>query len=221
MEPTATRPRTPRNTLSRELVVSTALRVMESGGTEAFSIRGVAKELGVGPMALYTYFRSKDDLFDAVRNQLLGELPSPAADGPWQDQVREVCRNLRLLMLEHPCLAQLLAGRPLSGHETAATAESLLRVLRSAGLDPASAARTHTTLFTFVLGATTWELQMATEQQDPDRSRRLRATMETLSATEYPTVVELARELAATTGGDEQFDHGLDLVIAGLEQQLR
>ena len=62
---------------------------------------------------------------------------------------------------------------------------------------------------------------MATEQQDPDRSRRLRATMETLSATEYPTVVELARELAATTGGDEQFDHGLDLVIAGLEQQLR
>ncbi len=218
MEP---RPRTPRNTLSRGLVVSTALRVMESGGAEAFSIRGVAKELGVGPMALYTYFRSKDDLFDAVRNQLLAELPSPSGDGPWQDQVREICRNLRLLMLQHPCLAQLLAGRPLSGHETAATAEGLLRVLRSAGLEPAAAARTHTVLFTYVLGATTWELRMASERRDPDSSRRLRLTMESLSERDYPTVVELARELAATTGGDEQFDHGLDLIVAGLEQRLR
>jgi AcrR family transcriptional regulator len=192
--------RTPRNTLSRELVVTIALEVMEAGGVESFSIRGVAKELGVGPMALYTYFRSKDDLFDAVRNRLLG--------------------SLRTLMLAHPCLAHLLAARPLSGHETAATAEGLLRVLRDAGFDPQVAARTHTALFTFVLGATTWELQMAAERGDPERARRLRATMAGLSADDFPTVVELSRELAATTGGDAQFDYGLDLVIAGLEQRV-
>jgi AcrR family transcriptional regulator len=214
-------PRTPRNTLSSELVVATALRVMESGGADACSIRGVAKELGVGPMALYTYFRGKDDLFDAVRNHLLAELPAPPADGSWQDKIRAVCRNLRLLMLRHPALAQLLAGRPLSGHETAAAAEGLLQVLRSAGFDAESAARSHTTLFTFVLGASSWEIQMAAEKQDPDRRRRLRATMESLSAAEYPTVVELARELAATAGGDEQFDHGLDLLITGLDDRLR
>jgi AcrR family transcriptional regulator len=212
--------RTPRNTLSRELVVTIALEVMEAGGVESFSIRGVAKELGVGPMALYTYFRSKDDLFDAVRNRLLGSLPAAPAGGPWQDRVRTVCRNLRTLMLAHPCLAHLLAARPLSGHETAATAEGLLRVLRDAGFDPQVAARTHTALFTFVLGATTWELQMAAERGDPERARRLRATMAGLSADDFPTVVELSRELAATTGGDAQFDYGLDLVIAGLEQRV-
>jgi AcrR family transcriptional regulator len=212
--------RTPRNTLSTELVVTAALRVMETGGPDACSIRGVAKELGVGPMALYTYFRGKDDLLDAVRNHLLAELPAPAAEGSWQDQVRTVCRSLRRLMLRHPALAQLLAARPLSGHETAAAAEGLLRVLRSAGFEPQTAARSHTTLFTFVLGATTWEIQLTAEKQDPDRNRRLRATMESLSAAEYPTVVELARELAATAGGDEQFDHGLDLLITGLEAML-
>lgn len=213
-------PRTPRNTLSTELVVSTALRLMEDGGPDACSIRGVAKELGVGPMALYTYFRSKDDLFDAVRNHLLAELPAPPEDEPWPDQVRAVCRELRLLMLQHPALTRLLAARPLSGHETAAAAERLLKVLRDAGFEPDTAARTHTTLFTFVLGATTWEIQLAAEKQDPDRNRRLRATMESLSAADYPTVVELARELAATSGGDDQFDHGLDLLLSGLEQQL-
>ncbi len=138
--------RTPRNTLSSELIVRTALELMETNGTDAFSLRGVAAELGVGPMALYTYFRNKDDLYDAVRDHLMGLLPAVPRDVPWPDQVRAVCRSLRRLMLQHPCLPQLLAGRPLSGHETARVAEGLLGVLRTAGFDPATAARTHTTL---------------------------------------------------------------------------
>src|SRR5882757_7192971 len=143
------RVRTPRNTLSPELIVRTALQLMESDGTSAFSLRGVAASLGVGPMAIYTYFRNKDDLYDAVRNHLMGLLPPVPLDLPWQDQVRAVCRGLRALMLQHPCLAQLLAGRPLSGHETARVAEGLLGVLRSTGFDKETAARTHTTLFTY------------------------------------------------------------------------
>jgi AcrR family transcriptional regulator len=213
----ASRARTPRNTLSPELIVRTALELMETDGTSAFSLRGLAAELGVGPMALYTYFRNKDDLYDAVRNHLMGLLP-PVPDGvPWQDQVRAVCRSLRSLMLQHPCLAQLLAGRPLSGQETARVAEGLLGVLRSAGFDKETAARTHTTLFTYVLGSTSWEIQMAAERRDPEAWRRLRTTMESLSATEFPTVVELAPELSRTTGGDPQFNYGLDLLITGLE----
>jgi AcrR family transcriptional regulator len=215
----ASRARTPRNTLSPELIVRTALALMESDGTSAFSLRGLAAELGVGPMALYTYFRNKDDLYDAVRNHLMGLLPPVPDEVPWQDQVRAVCRSLRSLMLQHPCLAQLLAGRPLSGQETARVAEGLLGVLRRAGFDKETAARTHTTLFTYVLGSTSWEIQMAAERRDPEAWRRLRTTMESLSATEFPTVVDLAPELARTTGGDDQFDYGLNLLIAGLEPQ--
>ncbi|GAA1701652.1 TetR/AcrR family transcriptional regulator C-terminal domain-containing protein [Kribbella yunnanensis] len=208
--------RTPRNTLSSDLVVRTALELMEAKGADGFSLRGVAGELGVGPMALYTYFRNKDDLYDAIRDHLMGLMPPPPEGLPWPDQVRSVCRDLRVLMLQHPCLAQLLASRPLSGHETARVAEGLLSVLRSAGFEPEIAARTHTTLFTYVLGATTWEIQMAAEQSDPDSLRRLRASMESLSSRDFPTVIELAPELARTTGGETQFDYGLDLLLAGL-----
>jgi AcrR family transcriptional regulator len=213
----ASRARTPRNTLSPELIVQTALTLMEAKGTDGFSLRGLAGELGVGPMALYTYFRNKDELYDAVRDHLMALVPDVPQNMPWPDQVRFVCRGLRALMLQHPCLAQLLASRPLSGKETARVAEGLLGVLRAAGFDPETAARTHTTLFTFVLGATSWEVQMAVERLDPDAWRRLRTSMESLSAHEFPTVVELAPELARTSGGDEQFDYGLDLLLAGLE----
>jgi AcrR family transcriptional regulator len=217
----AVRPRTPRNTLSPELIVRTALDLMEAQGNDAFSLRGLAAELGVGPMALYTYFRNKDDLYDAVRDHLMALVPGVPEDAPWPDQVRAVCRGLRRLMLQHPCLAQLLASRPLSGHETARVAEGLLGVLRSAGFDKETAARTHTTLFTYVLGATSWEIQMAAERGNPEGWRRLRTTMATLSPEQFPTVVELAPELSRTTGGDEQFDYGLDLLLAGLQQQVR
>ncbi|GAA2832503.1 TetR/AcrR family transcriptional regulator [Kribbella solani] len=209
--------RTPRNTLSADLIVRTALELMEAKGAGAFSLRGVAAELEVGPMALYTYFRNKDDLYDAVRNHLMSLLPPVPPEVPWPDQVRAVCRSLRLLMLQHPCLVQLLGGRPLSGHETARVAEGLLGVLRAAGFAPEAAARTHTTLFTYVLGSASWEIQMAAERRDPEAWRRLRVSIESLSAREFPAVVELAPELARTTGGDEQFDYGLDLLLSGLQ----
>ena len=209
--------RTPRNTLSAELIVRTALELMESKGTDAFSLRGVAGELGVGPMALYTYFRNKDDLYDAVRDHLMALLPAVPEDLAWPDQVRAVCRALRLLMLQHPCLAQLLAGRPLSGHETARVAEGLLGVLRKAGFDPETAARTHTTLFTYVLGATSWEIQMAAERRDPEAGGVCARRWSRCRPGTSPPVVDLAPELARTTGGDEQFDYGLDLLLAGLQ----
>ncbi|WP_328994453.1 TetR/AcrR family transcriptional regulator [Kribbella sp. NBC_01245] len=214
-------PRTPRNTLNPELIVEAALGLMEAKGTNAFSLRGVAGELGVGPMAIYTYFRNKDELYDAVRDHLLATGAPTPGEGSWQDQVRSICGGLRALMLQHPCLVQLLGGRPLSGQETAGLAESHLKVLRSAGFEAEDAARAHTALFTYVLGATSWEIQLRAERQDPEGRRRLRATMESLSSTDYPTVVELAPELSLTTGGTEQFDFGLDLLLEGLAAKLK
>ncbi|MCP3801475.1 TetR/AcrR family transcriptional regulator [Allokutzneria sp. A3M-2-11 16] len=214
------RTRAPRNTLNPELIVTTALRLMAADGVEAFSLRALAKELGVGPMALYTYFRGKDELFDAVRDHLLGTRRLATAKGPWQQQIRSVATGLRELLLEYPCLLRILASRPLKGPETAAVTETLVRALREAGFSKENAARAYTMLFTFVLGAALWESQMNAEKQDPEGRRRLRATMASLSEVDYPTVVDLAGELAATSGGDAQFEFGLRALVAGLEPLL-
>ena len=52
--------------LTREAIVESALRVVEQGGLEALSMRGVARRLGVTPMALYNHVHDKADLVDAV-----------------------------------------------------------------------------------------------------------------------------------------------------------
>ena len=52
--------------LTREAIVESALHVVEQGGREALSMRGVARRPGATPMALYNHVHDKADLVDAV-----------------------------------------------------------------------------------------------------------------------------------------------------------
>ncbi|MBA8928788.1 AcrR family transcriptional regulator [Kutzneria viridogrisea] len=212
------RPRAPRNTLSRELVVDTALRMLDEGGIEAFGVRALAKELGVGPMTLYTYFRGKEELLDAVRGQLLDTASLTCLHGDWQHRVRTICQRLRQLILDHPCLIHLLSTRPPSGRDAADAAEALLRTLTEAGFDEETAARTYTMLLGHVLGVTSLEVQLAAEHEDPDRRRHIRDTMTGLDPKRHPALVAHTAALRRTAGGDAQFEFGLELIIAGLER---
>src|SRR5688572_22843547 len=47
-------------------IKDTALAQLASGGPSAVTLRGIARELGVSPAALYGYFASLDDLFTAL-----------------------------------------------------------------------------------------------------------------------------------------------------------
>jgi AcrR family transcriptional regulator len=217
---TTARTRVPRNTLSADLIVTAALRLLDQVGVEAFSVRALAKELGVAPMTLYTYFRGKDELLDAVRDHALGAAALTTAYGGWQHQVRTICRRLRGQILEHPCLTSLLQQRPLAGHESAESAESFLRALVESGFNEENAARTYTTLVGFVVGVTTLEVRLLDENSDPERRQKIREIMSDLPADRYPTLVALTPALRQTVGGDVQFEFGLDLVIAGMEQRL-
>lgn len=210
----------PRNTLSAELVVTAALTLLDRVGVEAFSVRALAKDLGVAPMTLYTYFRGKDELLDAVRDHALGAATLTTAYGGWQHQVRTICRRLRGQILEHPCLTALLQQRPLAGHESAESSESLLRALVEAGFNAENAARAYTTVLGFVVGVTTLEVRLLEENRDPERREKVRQIMTGLPAERYPTLVEHAAALRQTVGGDAQFEFGLDLLIAGMEQRL-
>ena len=52
--------------LTRERIVDQAVALMDRDGSEALSMRGLARDLGVEPPALYWHFAGKDDLCRAV-----------------------------------------------------------------------------------------------------------------------------------------------------------
>ena len=60
--------------LSRDAILDLALAVADAEGIDAVSVRRLARELGVTPMALYWHFDDKSALLHALGDRLLGEL---------------------------------------------------------------------------------------------------------------------------------------------------
>src|SRR5215471_6929197 len=63
-----------RTRLSKAAVIDRALAIGDAEGLDAVTIRRVANELGVTPMALYWHFRAKDQLLAGLAERVWGEI---------------------------------------------------------------------------------------------------------------------------------------------------
>lgn len=150
------RRRAPRNSLNRDLILDSALRLLDGKGTDAFTMRALASELNVGAMALYTYFRGKDELFDAARDRLLARYQPPREEGSPREQLREACLAVYRLFAEHPCVLDLLVGARDRCAAVSVGVDHMLELLGRSGLGRAEAARAHTALMQYTLGVALW-----------------------------------------------------------------
>ncbi|MGH3372390.1 MAG: TetR/AcrR family transcriptional regulator [Nocardioidaceae bacterium] len=214
------RTRVPRNSLSREAILAQAVAVLDEQGPGALTMRTLADRLGARPMALYTYFGSKDELLDAARDHVMAQLDAQHGDGDWAERLRSVGLGLFRLLVSHPALIHLFATRPLAGHEAADATEAHLRVLRDAGFDRVTAARAHLALLHHVLGAATWEVQLNAGRTSEETRERRRRALRDMPADRYPTLVDLAAELVTDAVGEQQFLFGLDVILDGLRARL-
>ncbi|GAA1904410.1 TetR/AcrR family transcriptional regulator [Streptantibioticus ferralitis] len=217
--PEPIRRRVPRNTLNRERVLGAAVDLLDHAGPDAFTMRALAQRLGVGTMAVYSHFKAKDEIIDAVRERLLAEveLPTVGSGRTPRDELRELCRAVYRLLADHPSVLHLLTVRPVHGDEGTAVVERILGLLLGAGLDRSAAARAQTALMQYTVGAALWTArgrQRSGDQEDP--GTRLRTRFAALPAERYPHLVDLAPELAAAQDGLPQYEHGLDALLSGL-----
>ena len=85
-----------RDPISREAIVLAAVRLLDTEGLDAFSMRRVADELGTGAASLYWHVGSKDGLLDLVMDQVIGEQRVPEPEpGRWPEQIKELARQQR------------------------------------------------------------------------------------------------------------------------------
>jgi AcrR family transcriptional regulator len=207
----------PRARLSREQVAAAALELLDRHGLEALSMRRLADELGVGTMTLYGYFRSKDELLDAVIDAAVADREPFVFEGPWQEQIRRLMQRSRRRLSRHPALVKVRADRPVLRPEALRFAETGLTILRGAGFDRSDAARSFRLLFTYVFGY----VSFSPDETAEEARRESRAASAVLPPDEYPTLRDTSEELAEAMAGQETFDFGLDRIIDGLDARLR
>src|SRR4051794_33451260 len=100
-----------RSPLSREVVADRALALADAEGIEAVTIRRLATELGVTPMALYWHFRTKEDLLSGLADRVLDAVEVPERSGDWSADIRTALVALVTAMRPHPQVAHLVAER--------------------------------------------------------------------------------------------------------------
>ena len=130
-----------RTRLTRAAVVDRALALADKSGLDALTIRKLATELGVTPMALYWHFRGKDELLDGLAERLWSEIDLTVdRAAPWTEQIRALLESLLTVLRAHPAAPELLLHSEKLNSEPALNATELtLDILRTAGFSPEDA----------------------------------------------------------------------------------
>ena len=213
-EPDGERPR-----LSKRAVTERALKLADADGLDALTIRKLAQDLGVTPMALYWHFRSKEDLLEGVAEQVWDEIDlNVDATAPWWAQLQGLLESLVRVLRAHPSAPRLVLEHEKRNEAARRTAEITLDVLRNAGFDPqhasAIARSALWTGITLVMSEPGFLPEVPADER-AEMQRRNQIELAMLPAAKYPRLVESAAPMA---GCDPELHYrlGIELFIAGV-----
>jgi TetR/AcrR family transcriptional regulator, tetracycline repressor protein len=206
--------------LSKATVTDRALKLADADGLEALTIRKLAQDLGVTPMALYWHFRSKEDLLEGVAEQIWSEIDVPVDPSvPWPDQLQGGLESLIGVLRAHPAAPQLLLEHEKRNEPALRATEAALEILRSAGFDAQHASEiARSTLWTgimLVMSESGYHPELSQDER-AEWQRRSQIELAMLPAAKYPRLVECAAPMADC---DPEFHYrlGVELFIAGVK----
>lgn len=217
----ARRQNTGGRTLSESQIIEAAIEIADHEGLDALTVRRLAQRLQVGTMTLYSYFRSKDEILDRMADNVLGGLKLPdVPDNQPQIAFRELGRAFLDMMRGHPSIVRLLSTRvTTSQHAMHGAFEQAITMLRKAGFRDELAVRAYGMIVTYTLGFVSYQLPRPWGRTDQPESaelcRQRRHFYASLPADNFPTMVELAEQMT-TLPSNEQYDIGIDYLLAGL-----
>ena len=121
--------------LSRADIVDVAVAIADAEGTEAVSMRRIARDLRVGAMSLYWHVESKEELHQLMLETVQAEIEAPAPSGDWRTDLAAYASNTRTALLRHPWAIDSFNNGPPSGPNDARNAERLIGALSGLGLN--------------------------------------------------------------------------------------
>jgi TetR/AcrR family tetracycline transcriptional repressor len=211
-------PEAERARLSKEVVVERGLALADAEGLDALTIRRLATELGVTPMALYWHFRNKEELLAALGDQVWRELDTDIdLAAPWHVQMRGLLESLLYVLRSHPCASQLILEGEKQSDAALVANETALEVLRRGGFDPEHAAEiARNALWTGLMLVMSEGFKPGlTEAQRAEAQRLARVRLALLPPDRFPRLVEAAVPMSSCEP-DFHYKLGVDVFIAGV-----
>ena len=218
-----------RTPLTRDRVLRTAVALADRTGIESLSMRNLAQELGVVPMALYKHVANKDELLDGMIDMVVAEIDPPVA-GDWKQAVRRRILSARRMLLRHPWASLAIESRTAPTPAVLAYLDSTVGALRAGGFSTDLAHHVMHTLGSRVLG---FSQELFDTSRQAGRSGapvpEAPADLPPEMAARFPNLAAIATaashddDSVVGPGCDDQFEFefALDLLLDGIERLHR
>jgi AcrR family transcriptional regulator len=217
--------REPKERLTRERIVDTAMALMATQGYDAVSMRSLAKALDTGPASLYQHVANRDELDQLVIDRIARglEIPEPDPDR-WADQLKDVLRQMRDLYHEHPGSARAAMAQIPTMEGSMRAAEGIMAICVAGGISPQAAAWM-CDLAALYVSAVGYEESLWIQRQnstapgeEPDHTAIDAEMVELWNQLPPELFPLLTRYSAELTAGDsnDRFEFGVDVLVSGL-----
>jgi AcrR family transcriptional regulator len=146
---------TKRIPLKRAEILTKALRIIDTEGVDALSMRRLAGELGVEAMSLYHHFENKDAILSGVIDLALeAEAPAPPSTPPssWREPVTAAILGFRRVLVKHPNVLPVMATHPPTTGSSAVYIQGPLAYLRAQGFSETDATDLFQAVFALSFG---------------------------------------------------------------------
>lgn len=220
-----TKPKTshPRERLTHDRVVEAALKLMDTEGLEAVTMRHLARELGVEAMSLYNHVDSKEAIHDGICERVLSEIQIPEESDDWVIEARQLARSFRQVLGAHPNVVTLISNRdhPIRAVGGWRPMDAALRLFRRAGLPDRQVSQAYNSFGGFIFGSVLIESGqlMVPPGNEQAAQQALAEIARVLPLAELPTLADLLPEIIRCDPA-ASFEFGLDMLIAGLQAMV-
>lgn len=215
-----------RGQLTREVIISKAIEVIDESGIVGLTMRKLGKALGVDAMSVYGYFENKAELLDAVVDseaRRLAAIPGPYPSDP-VELIVSFGLHYRSTLLEHPNLAPLVASRPLPQDNWRSSVIFGVALFRAAGFDPETIPLAADAMVGFALGFIVHEAgQRALRSELGERRAEHVAEVQRQLAElgpEHTVEATMIRQRLDGVAPAAQFESGLRAMLRGLKADL-
>ncbi len=210
---------TGRTRLSRLLVLQAAVALADEDGLEGLTMRRLARQLGVVPMALYKHVANKDELLDGMVDIVFGEIESPSIDDDWRSAMRRRAISARQALKRHSWAIGLMETRT-PGPANLQNHNAVMGCLRGAGFSFETAIHAYSVQDAYIYGFAQQEKTLGFQTPGDAGEAVQRRAQEIGALDTYPYLAEIATKLPESGYENAvEFVWGLDLILDGLNRR--
>ena len=198
--------------LSREAIVDTAMKIMNTKGLDKVTMRSIAHELNTGPASIYVHVRSVVQLHGFMLDHLLSTIDLTEGTGDWRSRIKKLLLDSMAVLLKHPELARsAVTARP-TGDGSLHFVDRLLELLEEGGVPRARAAWGVDLL---LLHATASAAEHSTNYDDDLLA--LEAFRASLATDKFPHLSDVGDVMFAGSG-EERAHWAIEAILNGMTQ---